>query len=145
MSTSAPEVSASTVRVALTPRLSSDALRRATPAQQLVLSMPHLDGPGLASALGVDVTCQKLARLRDRGLLLGIRCGRHGYLYPSFQVDARKGQFVPVVARINGPLSRRLGVEGALRWWADTSDQQGVSRLDRLHDSAGLIAEATTS
>lgn len=133
-------------RVHLDPAHSTDALRRATTAQQLVVSLPHMGTDTLRRALGGavsghGVSKHELVRLRDQGALLGVRCGRHGFLYPSFQVDIDQGQLVPVVAKINRLLHRRMDVESSLHWWLAPSSTTGLPRRDSLHDVSELLAD----
>jgi len=130
------------LRQSLSHSHSSNALRLATPAQSLVISMAHLDGVAVSSALGGDVTRHELARMRNQGSLLGIRCGRHGYLYPSFQIDEVAGRVLPVVSSVNRLLHRHLSVEQTIRWWLDRAGTVDLPRLELLDAVSELTAEA---
>ena len=133
-------------RVPLDPAHSSGALRRATTAQEMVVRLPHIGTDELRRTLGGtaprrQVSKHEIVRLRDQGALLGVRCGRHGFLHPAFQIDVDQGQLVPVVAKVNRMLRRRLDVEETLRWWLATSSTTGVRRLQCLHRVPDLLAE----
>jgi hypothetical protein len=139
-------MTATSQRVSLDEAQASDALRRATPLQHLVLAAPHLGTEGMRAALGGtaphrEVTKHELRRLRAQGALLGVRCGRHGYLYPAFQVDATNGCIVPAVARINRVLHRSLTLEEALAWWAAPISTGGAPRRESVALDADRLAE----
>lgn len=133
-------------RVTLDDAQASDALRRATPLQHLALVTPHLGSEAVRLALGGSnpgraVSKHELSRLRAQGTLLGVRCGRHGYLYPSFQVDPVQGHVVPTVAKVNRALRRHLTLEDTLRWWATPSDTYEAPRHECVALEPDRLAE----
>lgn len=124
-------------QVGLDDNLATDALRHATPIQQLVLERPHLGSEEVRTSLGGtgtgrDVSKQEVARLRSQGTLIGVRCGRHGFLYPAFQLDTVNRLVVPAVAKINRILRRTLTLEETLRWWCEPTDAHGTPRHERV-------------
>ena len=120
----------------------SNALRRATPLQHLVITRPSFDAGQLRGILRHEITPHEVRRLRDRGVLLGVRCGRHGYLYPQFQVEMRHRRFSPVAAKVNRVLTAALDTEESLRWWFERSTRTGRTRTESLELPDELMADA---
>ncbi|HVS65103.1 MAG TPA: hypothetical protein VMT85_16555 [Thermoanaerobaculia bacterium] len=99
-----------------------------------------LEPSAAAVALGTKATNrQRIADLRQRSTLLGLRHGR-GYVFPAFQFDLPKRRIRPEVEAVNQAFDAATDPWGVASWWISPNGRLGGDRpmdlvgTDRSHE-----------
>ena len=136
----------------LTARDVLDDARLEGEAARWVLDEPVLDATEASKLLGSRArknARQHANKLRQQGSLLGVPHG-NGYLYPAFQIDARRRRIHPAVEQVNAALDAARDPWGVASWWVTPKERLGGRRPCDLvggDDESSLLplAEAETA